>query len=105
MTPLTGGERSPSSLSTSTGSSFLKSFRSNNRTNSVNNAGSRYNVQDQVKLGLHEVTENMSKPRATIIFVHGLGGHPIKTWSYQRNAAYVSIPSSISRGSHHKLTH
>lgn len=92
MVPLTGGERSPSSLSTSTGSSFLNSFRSNNRSNSVNTIGSRYNPQDQVKLGLHEVTDNLSNPRATIIFVHGLGGHPIKTWSYQRNAEYVSTP-------------
>ncbi|KAJ4153434.1 hypothetical protein LMH87_009920 [Akanthomyces muscarius] len=30
--------------------------------------------------GIREVTENIEHPRATIIFIHGLGGHPVKTW-------------------------
>jgi hypothetical protein len=49
---------------------------------------------EQTRLGLQQLVGPSENPRATIIFVHGLGGHPIKTWSYKRDSNFVCIPSS-----------
>lgn len=39
--------------------------------------------------GLRQVSTPTGTPQATLIFVHGLGGHPTKTWSFRRDPAYV----------------
>jgi pimeloyl-ACP methyl ester carboxylesterase len=42
--------------------------------------------QDQ--LGLHVVHRPQGTPRADVVFVHGLGGSSIKTWSKDRDIEY-----------------
>lgn len=61
------------------GSTFLRRLTSPNKSE----------PPDQPTLGLHQIVEPPGPPQATIIFVHGLGGHPVKTWSFQRDPNFV----------------
>lgn len=47
---------------------------------------------EATKLGLYEISNDVPGPVATIIFVHGLGGHPVKTWRHS------AVPNSVSKG-------
>lgn len=46
------------------------------------------------RLGIHEVTGNITTPIVTIIFIHGLGGHPIRTWRYSSQQESKVGPAS-----------
>ncbi|KAI3327016.1 hypothetical protein HD806DRAFT_380060 [Xylariaceae sp. AK1471] len=67
------------SLSLTAGTRFLQRLRSTSEM--------REDEASLPKLGLFELTRDITNCISVIIFVHGLGGHPVKTWSFQRDPA------------------
>lgn len=65
-------------LPATTGSSFFRRRRTDTGSLTL-----------PAKIGLHRVSDGPDAPQVAIIFVHGLGGHPVTTWSYQRNPSKV----------------